>query len=153
MFRYQPLDADQEEIRIVRFVRPFDPGAPLALELRHTALKGPRDPEPYSALSYVWGSDRHTREILINGEPIAITFNLHDVLVQLRENGVTGWLWADSVCIQQAHTAEKETQVGFMGQIFQRAGLVYMWLGRSTDEMYLAMSFLDSFSPNTPLRS
>jgi hypothetical protein len=81
-------------------------------------------------LSYVWGDDSsNLRNICINGRALKIRENLHSLLLQLREDGHTGPVWADALCINQAHTPEKTLQVQMMKHVYERANLVISWLG------------------------
>ena len=41
-------------------------------------------------------------------------------------------IWVDAICINQADAREREAQVQLMGQIFQFATSVYIWLGPGT---------------------
>lgn len=42
---------------------------------------------------------------------------------------MTGYLWIDAICINQATTLEKNHQVSMMGMIYSQAECVIVWLG------------------------
>jgi hypothetical protein len=145
MFSYTPLSRQNNEWRLIRFVRPVIPQTRIELEIRHTSIddSGP----PYTALSYVWGDVKMTIEIQINGQPFAIGYNLYAALKQLLQNGVYSWLWVDAICIHQSDTEEKSWQVNQMRTIYSRSDLVYIWLGLGSDENNKAMDFVCRVGP------
>ena len=40
------------------------------------------------------------------------------------------YLWTDAICINQLDDAEKANQVALMGEIYARAGCVFVWVGQ-----------------------
>jgi len=69
----------------------------------------------------------------ISERPYRGTKNLRDALVGLAlapglELGGC-WVWADAICIDQEDMKEKVVQVGMMGEIYERAEGVVVWLG------------------------
>jgi hypothetical protein len=104
----------------------------------------------YFCLSYTWGDQSNKRQIRINGKSHSVAQNLWEFLHALRRHCVSAkkrsglehsrddWLmalpksyiWIDALCINQEDEAEKSQQVQRMGQIYKRAQLVLMWLGR-----------------------
>ena len=117
---------------------------------------------PFLALSYTWQSpirsflsstkddspappsstpgprqDDHSVKGFLCHRPYTIgTKNLRDALVGLAlapglELGGC-WVWADAICIDQEDVAEKVVQVGMMGEIYERAEGVVVWLGPVT---------------------
>lgn len=148
MFAHRPLERQNREIRLVRFVVPragcLDMQTRIALELRHASMN---DNVPYAAVSYVWGDVSDTTEAEVNGELYPIGLNLHMALHKLRQRRVDSWLWVDSLCIQQNDAEEKSWQVNQMRDIFLRASPVYMWLGQGTGESNIAMDFVSRMGP------
>ncbi|KAF2112084.1 heterokaryon incompatibility protein-domain-containing protein [Lophiotrema nucula] len=65
---------------------------------------------PYEALSYVWGSQNLMCEILCDGNPFQIGFNLRDALDRLRLPLAKRLLWVDAACINQADNNKKKYQ-------------------------------------------
>jgi hypothetical protein len=47
----------------------------------------------------------------------------------MRENGQRGYIWADAICINQSDVEEKTEQVRMMGDIYEAAQIVVIWLG------------------------
>lgn len=80
----------------------------------------------YEAISYVWGSNEKTAEILCNGKRTSITSNLFQALQRTRYRSEPRVLWADSLCISQTNDAEKSHQVALMGQIYAQAKRVLL---------------------------
>jgi hypothetical protein len=64
---------------------------------------------------------------------IKIPSNLHDALQTLRNSNHSVVLWADSICVDQHSSLEKNSQVALMGRIYQRASGVTDWLGTNKD--------------------
>ncbi|KAL9561087.1 hypothetical protein ACKAV7_014442 [Fusarium commune] len=130
-------EQSQQMKRFVRVLEPSPYDTRLSLELRHGYIED----AIYSALSYVWGDTSEQDYILVNRVLCRIRRNLYQALTQLRSNSVVGWLWFDSLCIQQKNLDEKSYQVGLMGVIFSNAACVYSWLGEGTPSIDIAMDF------------
>jgi hypothetical protein len=120
---------------------------------RNDALKGTlihnTENIPYEALSYVWGSQiprDETPHIEINGHEFPITKNLEIALRHLRYIDVPRTLWIDAICINQNDVEERNSQVGMMLDIYQRATLVNVWLGPSKGESSYGMQVLSFLS-------
>ncbi|KAF2995967.1 hypothetical protein E8E14_003229 [Neopestalotiopsis sp. 37M] len=147
MFKYQPLDRHENQLRFFRFVPRLDDSlnldVPLNLELRHA----PMDHVQYTALSYVWGDMTGLIEATINGESFAIGRNLHAALQRMRRTGFDSWIWADSICIQQSDNDEKSWLVTRMRNIYEQADLVYMWLGEGSTDTDRLFDFVDRMGP------
>lgn len=107
----------------------------------------------YNALSYTWGDD--AEPVLIkckppnssNAVPLSIKSNL---LAALRQIGSTTDLplWVDAICINQAADTDaakedKAAQVSRMGQVYQLATSVIVWLGPAADDSDLAMDAVE----------
>ncbi|KAF4593012.1 hypothetical protein EYR38_008719 [Pleurotus pulmonarius] len=91
------------------------------------------DPEPYFALSYVWG-DPNIREhdLICNGRPMKITYNLWVALQAVWSKFPTRRLWVDAICINQDDITERNQQVAMMGDIYSRAECVTIYVGEAT---------------------
>jgi Heterokaryon incompatibility protein (HET) len=130
------------------------------------------DEPPYCALSYTWGppyelefssnqengqQSQDNRWILVNGDPLGVTPNLYDGLLQLRRsmcqrNGSlrdplyrlfqnreeVALLWVDAICINQMHEGERSAQVNMMSRIYSSALVVLAWLGPATNAAAVA---------------
>jgi hypothetical protein len=103
----------------------------------------PMDSLPeYEALSYTWGCLADTEKIEINGRHFRVTRNLRLALQHLRRKNEVRILWVDAICINQMDYDEKSEQVGKMDKIYRQASNVCIWLGDSSNESDMAMSFL-----------
>ncbi|KAL9601236.1 MAG: hypothetical protein Q9219_002641 [cf. Caloplaca sp. 3 TL-2023] len=83
----------------------------------------------YSALSYVWGEQSNKTTITCDNQPLRVTQNLNQALLQYRKKGWSQLLWVDAICINQSDLEEKTAQVKRMKKIYQGAALVVIWLG------------------------
>ncbi|RSL95731.1 hypothetical protein CEP52_011901 [Fusarium oligoseptatum] len=138
MFIYEPISKVNKEFRLIRLA--CDTGAEVInLELCHASAN---DQVPYHAVSYVRGNPKDTARVTVDGEEFVISGNLLSLLRQLLRAGVTSWLWADSICINQTDLEEKTWQVNAMDQIYGNAKLVYLWLGPGTPRTGKAMKLL-----------
>lgn len=100
------------------------------------------DPPQYEALSYAWGSRKSPRTIYIGASDRAtlrVTPNLRTALQHLRFPDRTRVMWVDALCIDQANDVEKGPQVAMMGQLFECASRVVVWLGPEQDRSGVAM--------------
>jgi hypothetical protein len=89
--------------------------------------------QPYEALSYVWGEPTRQHPLDCDGREFLVTKNCHEALVNLRRRFVPRMLWVDAICINQGGTddaiTERNAQVAMMGEIYQKAARVLIWLG------------------------
>lgn len=83
----------------------------------------------YNVLSYRWGDETNKKKILVAGEELDVTRNLHDAINHLRTNLAGAPIWIDAVCINQSNTAEKTRQLQIMPHIYSRAVLALVFLG------------------------
>lgn len=114
------------EIRLVKLL-PGRWSEPIRCELQRTILG---DHPDYNTLSYVWGSRRARRHVLLNGKQFSVTVNLESALRHLRlryENGLV--IWIDALSINQNNTDERTHQVKLMGQIYRSCAGVLVYLG------------------------
>lgn len=117
-----------DSIRVLELL----PGArrtPLTCKI-HEVLRS--DNPPYEAVSYTWGVSLFSKRIfeLDSNAEIHITENLFDALEIFRYEKASRILWVDAICIDQASNKEKNHQVAQMGNIFEQATNVLVWLGR-----------------------
>lgn len=94
-------------------------------------------PVKYRCLSYMWGDDKEETEIFVNGRPLRVRDNLYQFLrvAQARFNDKP--LWIDALCINQSNHIEKSHQVQRMGQIYENAEEMLIWLGAEPELEYL----------------
>lgn len=121
-----------------------------------------QDAPPYKALSYVWGGPEVTESIILNGISIRIRINLFNFLCQWsrklhseNENRTkqaeqgehsehAHYMWIDALCINQNDLKERGHQVSLMGNIYQTATSVTVWLGQGNEDIELAMQEIQS---------
>ncbi|KAH8699347.1 heterokaryon incompatibility protein-domain-containing protein, partial [Phaeosphaeriaceae sp. PMI808] len=97
---------------------------------------------PYEALSYTWGTNEKTQQILLNGKQFMVTQNLYSALKYLRFKNKDRILWIDAICIDQDYVKERNHQVSHMASIYRDAESVIIWLGDPTDETDILISSL-----------
>ncbi|EEU41873.1 uncharacterized protein NECHADRAFT_85897 [Fusarium vanettenii 77-13-4] len=102
------LDVVQEQIRILH----LEPGwgsTLISCTIHRISLTS--DPPPkYEALSYTWGDPKVTREVIVNGYLVNVTFNLYSALYRLRQPEKIRILWVDALCINQTDVDERGQQ-------------------------------------------
>ncbi|KAK4928185.1 putative aminophospholipid-translocase [Elasticomyces elasticus] len=108
--------ADDEEISIKLSIRDLD------------------DPNlKFEALSYVWGPGINKTIIQCHDRRREITGTLHAALRKVRLADASRFVWADAICINQEHTAEKSHHVGFMDRVYAKAENVLVCMGDDED--------------------
>ncbi|KAH6681505.1 heterokaryon incompatibility, partial [Halenospora varia] len=75
------------------------------------------------------GSQGKTQPILVDDTIVVVTSNLYSALTNLRRGGVSRVIWIDALCINQCDSIEKSWQVQLMGEIYQKAAFVIVWIG------------------------
>ncbi|KAI0443142.1 heterokaryon incompatibility protein-domain-containing protein [Xylaria telfairii] len=91
----------------------------------------------FYALSYVWGNEFDTEEILLDGQAFKVSRNLYEALQQLREQPGSPmkigypdeYFWIDAICLNQEDMEEKAYQVPRMMEIYRASLSVIIWLG------------------------
>jgi hypothetical protein len=123
LYRYNPLEPGY--MRLL-YLFPGATGEPLQTILNHIPCSSAGT---YRALSYVWGTDQRTEELITPDGVIPITLSLSNALRGLRQETEAIMLWADAVCINQADNTEKCQQIRMLPQIFQASASMYAFLG------------------------
>ena len=126
----------RSETRLIKLLPDHDE-APLTCELvtAFSSDDGLRSPDAFSpaveydALSYSWGKAELDAGIICNGSLLAISANLSDALVYLRQRKQARYLWVDGLCINQSDPLEKAAQVRNMLRFFEKAHGVIAWIG------------------------
>jgi hypothetical protein len=105
----------------------------------------------YDAISYCWGNSTATKTIYLDGKPLPITETLHVALQNLRLPHASRVLWADQICIDQSETAidERNHQVQRMGEIYEDAETVIVWLGQATKASNIILDALSQVNDQT----
>ncbi|KAK3667168.1 hypothetical protein LTR22_002033 [Elasticomyces elasticus] len=127
-----PLDSSKQQIRLLH----LRPGAgDLQADLAVVDLA---DQPEYEALSYTWGDRTLDKSIVLGGRShLPVTDNLWRALRGLRYRWRSRILWVDALCIDQKNTGERSMQVAFMGQIYNSAYQVCIWLGEPAPKSWL----------------
>ena len=101
---------------------------------------------PYMAISYSWGNPKDRVLVSCNENDLQITRSLHGALWRLREKGYTGQIWADAICINQQDSIEKTEQIRMMGDVYQKAEQVFIWLGEDEENDELGLVLMSSIN-------
>jgi hypothetical protein len=132
-YPYQSLSTPNE-IRLL-ILDPSSAGPKITCQLVHSEL----ELRLYEAVSYEWGlPSEEDPEITIDNHVIVIRRNLYFALQQFRHENEERILWIDAICINQNDAEEKGRQVQFMGNIYNKADMVLVWLGLEESDTYLA---------------
>ena len=146
-FTYNRIDMDRPSFRLIRLLGGGT--THIHCELFEAYFDESNDGGiPYDALSYTWGDNKKTATIQINGMKARVTENLFLALERLRLADGDRILWIDAVCIDQGHDKEKGHQVQQMGDIYQTAERVIIWLGTGTEDSDVLMEFLGTLPLN-----
>ncbi|KAM0425949.1 hypothetical protein ACHAPT_008888 [Fusarium lateritium] len=155
-YDYRPLlNPRDTRVAILEPAETFN--EPLRLTLKRVSLSG-LGRARYEALSYVWGPITGDRRVYCDGKVIRVTPNCESALRHLRFKKKPRTLWIDALCINQSSNAEKSRQVPLMGDIYESASRVLIWLGPGSKEIaavFQRATFLYPFtsSPLYALRS
>lgn len=114
-----------KEIRLLE-IAPAEWDEEIRCKLVHALL--PNEPT-FSALSYVWGSAKKTKSVILDGIEHPITANAYDALRRVRQTFGAVTVWIDAICINQSDKAERNHQVQLMKKIFSAAERVVVFLG------------------------
>jgi hypothetical protein len=138
IFKYQPLDPERKEIRVLY----FEPNSHLRSELevlrfrsKHISLNA----YPliiYNAISYCWGENPRTKTIVIDDSEVSVPVSTETALrsTHRKKAGLDIPVWIDAICINQTELTEKSQQVAIMGDIYSKAEKVLVWLGSDDDD-------------------
>jgi hypothetical protein len=105
-------------------------------------LKAP----PFEALSYVWGTYHERASLQIDGHAVEIHAGLFNAIHTLRSSTFERLIWADAICIDQSDHSEKSHQVRIMGQIYETAKNVAVYLGQPNERSKEGMQVLQFFT-------
>ncbi len=136
---YKPLDENWSEIQLLEIIH-SDESELVECRLSTVSLL---DNLSFTALSYVWGNRKVTKDILVNGYTIAVTVNLESALRRVRQYWQEEFpdrdmrefrIWVDAICINQFDTPERNKQVKYMRSIYSTAELIISWLGYGKED-------------------
>ena len=106
-----PLKCQLIKTSLKLYTRYYSPivrdGNTLRQSMARIAFSKTKFPQPFYALSYVWGDPTAACDININGEMARIPRNLNEALLSIRDNTEFRVIWADALCINQDDNDEK----------------------------------------------
>ncbi|VUC24067.1 unnamed protein product [Clonostachys rosea] len=165
-FEYTPLEEPDIRLLVLDPGQHLDPLSGSIVATIHSC-KQRRVPQ-YEAISYAWGDQTNPDRIALRVMPsansttskpsddntpsdatsgvLAIGQNLSAALRHLRLETGTRVLWCDSICINQHDIDERSAQIRRMGDIFNHAQCVLVWLGLPDQHSHLAIQTLEEFS-------
>lgn len=144
-YRYTRL-GNQESIRLLVLL-PGEFDDPIRCTLFEEPTNGNRR---YEAISYVWGDLSRSGTVYCDGKRLQVPQNLVDALRRFRRAAKRRVLWADSICINQENTAERESQVRKVGSVYEKAKRVLVWLGNEEDfDFYDLFRFIKRVASKT----
>ncbi|KAL5328184.1 hypothetical protein ACEPPN_001680 [Leptodophora sp. 'Broadleaf-Isolate-01'] len=142
-YRYSRLATGADNIRLLRLMPHENESTGLECELFEYPLQDMRrGTHQYEALSYTWGGGEKPCSILIKGQDLDVTTNLHAALLRLRHRSLARILWVDAICIDQEHLEERGQQVRLMAMIYSKAYCVIVWLEEMTDDVKGALEYI-----------
>lgn len=103
------------------------------------------DSPKFEALSYVWGTQDATEQIVLDGKEFYVKPNVANALYELRRTFRRRDIWVDAICINQCDIDEKNTQVPLMATIYTSAARVVAMLGDATPEIELAVAWTERY--------
>ncbi|KAK2601284.1 hypothetical protein N8I77_010747 [Diaporthe amygdali] len=131
-FQHEPLPDPANHIRLLE-ITSVDETRDLPVHCKLTAW--PVETAPvYTAISYTWGDPHQLASVLVNGRPMEVRHNCEYVLKQAWWQKGGGYVWVDTICIDQVDNDEKSSQVAMMGKVYERAGQVIACVGRHGDD-------------------
>lgn len=143
---YTPLDPARTEIRVLDIQAGRAP-APLCCELRTVSLAA--DPKPaYESISYCWGAQSGTGEILLNGVATRVPLSAKAVLERMRQPDRARVVWIDAICINQEDTEERGSQVGLMSEVYSHPTMNLIWLGEDEGDTDQVLALVDQIVKN-----
>jgi hypothetical protein len=86
----------------------------------------------YEAISYTWGGNKLTQQIMVDGCTMKVTESVYEILSSYSSLFIPKLLWIDALCIDQKNNEEKSLQVSLMQGIYQNALFTTVFLGRAS---------------------
>ncbi|CAO2654551.1 Nn.00g112840.m01.CDS01 [Neocucurbitaria sp. VM-36] len=162
LLAYQVLDPPGDAIRLLTLL-PGQFSDDVYLSIAHEKLEDEKR-TPYECLSYTWGSATQAQEKLYiwqklpttTGDVDSLQFlyvrnNLLTALKYLRLPDAPRVIWVDAICIDQQNITEKGREVARMGQIYNKAAQVLVWLGPEDENTSMALETIERLSPGIVL--
>lgn len=122
-YSHAPLPPDPTAFRLLQL---DTTSAGVSYDIVSSNLK---NPPPYEAISYRWGSDKIFDTIRVGASYLGITKSVHAILKALApEAGGSRYLWIDFVCINQKDAFEKDSQIPLMRDVYGKASQVIAFI-------------------------
>ncbi|CZR70120.1 uncharacterized protein PAC_20021 [Phialocephala subalpina] len=136
---YLPIDPSTRQTRLININPSANHSATIECYLHTISVD---HPPQYKALSYVWGNVNDFMQIRLNGEAFDVGVNLWHAIRRLRHQDKPEVFWIDAICINQNDIPERNAQVLIMGDIYEQAEEVVIWLGEEADDSSLAFELI-----------
>ena len=101
-------------------------------------------PRYLSAIDYgqeLVNSEAEAYSLPVDGKAFRVSRNVHELATRATAGVVERLVWIDALCINQADSKERSSQVNMMASIFAQAEYVLVWLGM--DDRNEAESVMD----------
>jgi hypothetical protein len=133
MHKYDPLDSDQKEIRLL-VLQPGSGDSILCCTLIHAFLDT-WPPPAYETISHVCGDQAIKATINLHGSEVQVPATSEAAQRRMRRKDKPRTLWIDSICIDDRSVAERGRQVGIMYEIYTRTCHNCIHLGPDSGSM------------------
>lgn len=151
-YTYRPLENPSHQIRLLKYKGISHDLTSARLSFEFITVPCPSSPkdvvEPFYAVSYSWGNNTESKEILLDDREIDVPYSTEEALRGLIKAFKSGArdaiipIWIDAICINQSDDAEKGEQVPLMKRIYTCATEVCVWLGPTGMQTYSALQTL-----------
>jgi Heterokaryon incompatibility protein (HET) len=159
---YQVLDPPGNAIRLLTLM-PGQFSDDIYLSIIHEKVQDEKRTS-YECLSYTWGSATQAQEKVyisqespVNGSDVDslqflyVRINLLTALKYIRLPDAPRVIWIDAICIDQGNITEKGREVARMGQIYNNAMQVLVWLGEEDESTPMALETIERLSAGVVL--
>jgi hypothetical protein len=148
--QYMPIHPETEiRLLILHTADSSDPEL-ISCQLENTLLDSEVE---YTALSYAWGDPTNRKPIICDGSILHVTVNLFNALRELRHVDHSVRLWINAISINQQDNKEKSVQVRRMGEIYEKAQKVWVWLGEKSEVTSRAYRLIDELHSHFDLEN
>ena len=132
-------ELEDRQIRLV-IVEPGELGDPVKCQVKVVSLDDD-DKLSYEALSYHWGAHGSPHHhVLVERQKFPVQENLHSALHDLRLHHQPRPIYIDAISINQDNEApEKGRQKALMGEVYERAPKVVIYVGESGEDSDFAL--------------
>ena len=153
---YHTLDPSGNTIRLLTLL-PGQFSDKVCLSVTHESIQDEKH-TPYECLSYPWGETQTPEKVYIWQKSPANASNVDSLqFLHPRINPLTALkyirlvdtprvIWVDAICIDQDNINERSQQVAHMGQIYNYAAQVLVWLGPEDERTSMALETIERLS-------